>query len=320
MVRIADRHQGERDLLSQTARVSFVTALKAPQIRALVKEGCLQLSMFDELNLAEIACEKLYPGQRLVVCRNPLVAEERARKRSELLAGTEKDLGELTRRVQAGTLQGQAEIGLAVGAVWNRYKVKKHFQVTITDDTLTYERKRRRIAQEAELDGIYVIRAGRIEPHELAAAGIVRAYKQLKEAEKGFRRHQGPAGGPPDPPPPGRPRPLTPADLHARRVSALAPAPRVGRTALSRRQPPLAHRPRRQGHPLAGSDPQGRPPPQRRHEPCHTIQSLLDELENRTRNTIRVTGTDATFPRLSTPTELQARALELINERIPQST
>ena len=186
---VTDRGIGTKDnvtLVSQTAEFAFITALKAPQVRALVKDGCLQLSVFDELNLAEIACEKLYPGQRLVVCRNPLVAEERARKRSELLAGTEQDLSEIKRRVEAGTLQGQAEIGLAVGAVWNRYKVKKHFQVTITDDTFTYERKQEQIAHEAELDGIYVIRAGRISSEELAAAGIVRAYKQLKEAEKGF--------------------------------------------------------------------------------------------------------------------------------------
>ena len=101
-------------------------------------------------------------------------------------------LAEIKRRVEAGTLQGQADIGLAVGAVWNRYKVKKHFQVTITDDTFTYERKHEQIAQEAELDGIYVIRAGRIDPAQLAAAGIVRAYKQLKEAEKGFGGIKGP--------------------------------------------------------------------------------------------------------------------------------
>ena len=143
-------------------------------------------------SLAEIACEQLYPGQRLVACRNPLVAEERARKRQELLQGTEKDLGEIKRRVQAGTLQGQAEIGLQVGGVWNRYMVTKHFQVTITDDTFTYERKHEQIAQEAELDGISVIRAGRIAPAQLAAAGIVRAYKQLKEAEKGFGGLKGP--------------------------------------------------------------------------------------------------------------------------------
>ena len=161
-------------------------------MKKLVRDGFLQLSVFDELNLAEIACEQLYPGQRLVVCRNPLVAEERARKRQELLAGTDKDLAEIKRRVQAGTLQGEAEIGLAVGGVWNRYKVKKHFQVKITDDTFTHERKHEQIAQEAELDGIYVIRSGRIDPAQLAAAGIVRAYKQLKEAEKGFGGLKGP--------------------------------------------------------------------------------------------------------------------------------
>ncbi len=116
---VSDRGIGTKEnvtVLSQTAEFGFITALKAPQVRALVKDGALQLSVFDELNLAEIACEKLYPGQRLVVCRNPLVAEERARKRRDLLAGTEKDLGEITRRVQAGTLHGKTEIGLAVGA------------------------------------------------------------------------------------------------------------------------------------------------------------------------------------------------------------
>jgi len=157
VVVVTDRGIGTKEnvtLLSETAEFGFISALKAPQVRKLVKEAALQLSVFDELNLAEIACEKLYPGQRLVICRNPLVAAERARKRSELSAGTKQELGEIKRRVQAGTLQGQAAIGLAVGAVWNRHKVKKHFQVNITDDIFTYERKQQQIAQEAELDGI----------------------------------------------------------------------------------------------------------------------------------------------------------------------
>ena len=320
---VTDRGIGTKEnvtLLSQTAQYAFVTALKAPQIRALVKEGCLQLSMFDELNLAEIACEKLYPGQRLVVCRNPLVAQERARKRSELLAGTEKDLGEIKRRVQAGTLQGQAEIGLAVGAVWNRYKVKKHFQVNITDDTLTYERKQEQIAQEAELDGIYVIRSGRIDPDQLTAAGIVRAYKQLKEAEKGFGGLKGP---------------LEVRPIHHRLedrvrshllICMLAeylrwhlrhawaellfhddnPASNTDPVAKATRSPEATRKAGRRRTP--------------QQEPCHTIESLFDELENRTRNTIRVNGSQATFPQLSIPTELQARALALINERVPQLT
>jgi transposase len=320
---VTDRGIGTKEnvtLLSETAVFGFITALKAPQVRALVKDGAVQLSVFDELNLAEIACERLYPGQRLVVCRNPLVAAERARKRQELLAGTDKELGEIKRRVQAGTLRGEAEIGLAVGAVWNHYKVKKHFQVNITDDTFTYERKQEQIAQEAELDGIYVIRAGRVDPDELAAAGIVRAYKQLKEAEKGFGGMKGP---------------LEVRPIHHRledRVRAhllLCMLAEYVRWHLRHAWAELLFQdeiPRSNTDPVAKatrSREATRKAGRRRsahQEPCHTIPSLLDELENRTRNTIRVKGTEATFPKLSIPTELQARALELINERVPQLT
>ena len=318
---VTDRGIGTKDnvtLLTETAELAFITALKAPQVRKLVKEGCLQLSMFDELNLAEIACEKVYPGQRLVVCRNPLVAQERARKRRELLAGTEKALGEIKRRVQAGTLQGQAEIGLQVGAVWNRYKVKKHFQVTITDDTLTYERKQEQIALEAELDGIYVIRAGRIDREELAAAGIVRAYKQLKEAEKGFGGLKGP---------------LEVRPIHHRledRVRSHLLICMLAEYVRWHLRHAWAELLFQDDTPASNADPVAkatrspevtRKAGRRRtlqEQPCHTIESLLDELENRTRNTIRVKGTDATFPQLSTPAELQAHALALINQRVPQ--
>jgi hypothetical protein len=192
---VTDRGIGTNDnveLLSLTAQFAFITALKAPQLKKLVKEGFLQPSLFDQASLAEISCEKLYPGQRLVVCRNPLVAGQRARKRTELLAATEKALAEIKLRVQAGTLAGKAEIGLAVGSVCNRHKVKKHFQVSITHDTFTYERREQQTTEEAELDGIYVIRAGRVSPEELAAAAIVRAYKQLKEVERRFRSFKGP--------------------------------------------------------------------------------------------------------------------------------
>ena len=323
VVVVSDRGIGTNEnvtLISETAEFAFITALKAPQIRKLVKDGCLQLSMFDQLNLAEIACEQLYPGQRLVVCRNPLVAADRARTRQEPLAGTDKALGEIKRRVEAGTLQGQAEIGLQVGAVWNRYKVKKHFQVNITDDTFTYEHKHEQIALESELDGIYVIRAGRIDPDELAAAGIVRAYKQLKEAEKGFGGLKGP---------------LEVRPIHHRledRVRAhllICLLAEYVRWHLRHAWAELLFQddnPRSNTDPVANAtrSPQAtRKAGQRRtrqHEPCHTIESLLDELQNRTRNTVRVNDTDATFPQLSTPTELQARALALINERIPQIT
>jgi transposase len=323
VVVVTDRGIGTKEnvtLLSETAQFGFITALKAPQMRKLVKEGCVQLSVFDELNLAEIACEKLYPGQRLVVCRNPLVAADRARTRQELLAGTEKQLGEIKRRVEAGTLQGQAEIGLAVGAVWNRYKVKKHFQVNITDDTFTYERKHEQIALEAELDGIYVIRSGRIDPEELAAAGIVRAYKQLKEAEKGFGGIKGPVEVRP---------------IHHRlsdRVRSHLLICLLAEYVRWHLRHAWAELLFQDDNPASNADPVAKATRSRaairkagrrrsaQHEPCHTIKSLFDELENRTRNTIRVNGTEATFPKLSTPTELQARALALINERVPQLT
>lgn len=320
---VSDRGIGSNEnvsLVSDTAQFAFITALKAPQIKKLVKEGCLQLSMFDEVNLAEIACEKLYPGQRLVVCRNPLIAEERARKRSELLQSTEKDLSEIKRRVQAGTLAGQAEIGLAVGAAFNRYKVKKHFQVNITDDTFAYERKQQQIDQEAALDGIYVIRAAQVDPGELAAAGIVRAYKQLKEAEKGFAGLKGPL----------EVRPIHHhLETRVRSHLLICMLAEYVRWHLRHAWAELLfadEQPRASTDPVAKAtrSPHATRKASRRrtptHEPCHTIQSLFEELENRTRNTIRIKDTEATFEQLSTPTELQAHALALIDEHVPQLT
>ena len=236
------------------------------------------------------------------------------------LAGTEQDLGEIKHRVDAGTLQGKAQIGLAVGAVWNRYKVKKHFQVNITDDTLTYERKQEQIAQEAELDGIYVIRAGRIDSEQLAAAGLVRAYKQLKEAEKGFGGLKGP---------------LEVRPIHHRledRVRSHLLICMLAEYLRWHLRQAWAELLFQDDNPASNADPVAKATRSReairkagrrrtpQQEPCHTIHSLFDELENRTRNTIRVTGTEATFPQLTTPTELQAHALTLINERVPQIT
>ena len=150
---VTDRGIGTNEnvtLLSETAKFAFVTALKAPQVRKLVKEGFLQLSMFDQLNLAEIACEKLYPGQRLVVCRNPLVAEQRARTRRELLAATEKQLGEINRGWRRARWQVRPRSGFRSARCGTVTRVKKHFQVNITDDTLTYQRKDEQIAPAAE--------------------------------------------------------------------------------------------------------------------------------------------------------------------------
>src|SRR5262249_16940421 len=155
-----------------------------------VKDGALQLSLFDEHNLAEISAGD-YPGERLVVCRNPLVAAERARKREDLLQATERTLAEIQVRVAQGTLAGEAAIGLAVGEVWNRWRMRKHFQLEITDTAFSFPRKQEQTPTEAARDGIYVPRTS-VAASELAAPDVVRAYKQLKEVERAFRTLKGP--------------------------------------------------------------------------------------------------------------------------------
>ena len=176
-----------RDDVRPIHGIDWITALRAPAIERLVKEGSLQLSLFDERDLAEIASPD-YPGERLIVCRNPFLAEERRRKREELLQATE---GELTKIVAAVArkrrpLRGRDAIGLRVGKVLNRFKVGKHFILTITDDTFGYERDKPRIEAEAALDGFYVIRTS-VPADALDAEGAVRAYKGLSKAERAFR-------------------------------------------------------------------------------------------------------------------------------------
>jgi len=170
--------------------VAWISALKAPQVRKLVKDGDLQLSLFDQTNLAEIESEA-YPGERLVVCRNPLVAAERARKRAELLTATEALLAPIAERVAAGTLAGADKIGLAVGEVVNKRKVRKHFELQIGDDAFSYTRKQEQIEEEASLDGFYVLRTS-VSTGLLSAPEVVRSYKTLAHAEQAFRTLKGP--------------------------------------------------------------------------------------------------------------------------------
>ena len=162
----------------------WITALRAPAIRKLMADdGPLQLSLFDEQDLAEITSED-FPGERLVACRNPVLAADRARTREDLLAATEKLLAPLIARVQAGRLQGAGDIGVEVGKAITRYKTAKHFAVTITDTTLTIERRHDQIDAEAALDGFYVLRTP-VPADELDAAAVVTAYKNLKYVEEG---------------------------------------------------------------------------------------------------------------------------------------
>jgi Transposase DDE domain len=166
--------------------LDWITSLRAPQIQALVNEGQLQLSLFDTRDLAEISAPD-YPGERLIVCRNPLLAAERARKREDLLQATERALT----RIQASLRRrrkpaGAAQIGIMIGAVVNRHKVSKHFRLAVSEHNFTFQRDGEAIASEARLDGIYVVRTS-LAAADLDAPKTVRAYKGLSHAERAFR-------------------------------------------------------------------------------------------------------------------------------------
>src|SRR6266496_407008 len=164
----------------------WITALRAPAIKKLMADdGPLQLSLSGQQNLAEITSPD-YPGERLIACRNPVLAADRARTRGELLAATGNLLAALTARVAAGKLTGAGPIGVAVGKVISKYKTGKHFEVTITDTTLTVTRRQAQIEAEAALDGFYVLHTP-LPASELDAPGVVSAYKNLKYVERDFR-------------------------------------------------------------------------------------------------------------------------------------
>ena len=176
------------EALKEVGGLGWVSSLRAPAIQALAEAGALQLSLFDQHNLAEISHPD-YPDERLVACRNPALAAERARKRDELLAATEADLAPIQTAVERDrrALRGQDKIGLRVGKVINRHKMAKHFELTIRDDHFSYQRKADHIAAEAALDGIYVIRASAAHTSGVDAPRLVEAYKDLKFNEAGFR-------------------------------------------------------------------------------------------------------------------------------------
>ena len=298
------------ELMREADGIGWITALKAPQIQKLARQQVLQLSLLDQTNLAEITSED-YPGERLIVCRNPLVAQERARKRQELLQATEQGLAEIAQRVERGTLHGADQIGLAVGPALKRYKVKKHFEVQITDSTFTYQRKTEPINAEAALDGIYVLRTS-VQDTELDTGEVVRSYKNLEQVERAFRTFKGPE--------------LEIRPIHHRledRVRAHvflcmlayyltwhlrhAWAPMLFKDETPSMHPdpvakanrsPAAERKARTKRTSTG-------------EPAHSYKSLLAELATITRNTIRLPGSTATFHKLAQPTTLQARALDL---------
>lgn len=176
-----------REELRDVEGLDWIAALTAPAIRGLVETGCFQLSLFDERDLAELQSPD-YPDERLVACKNPFLAEERARKREDLLQATERELDKIVAATQRATrpLRGRERIGMRVGKVLGRFKVGKHFIITITDDRFHYQRDHVRIQNEAALDGVYIIRTSL--PAEVSSAtATVRAYKRLSTVERAFR-------------------------------------------------------------------------------------------------------------------------------------
>jgi hypothetical protein len=314
IVVVADRGMVTKaniELLAETDGVDWITALKAPTIKKLARSGIFQPSLFDEQNLGEITDVTEFPGERLIVCRNPLVGARRARKREDLLAATETDLAAIADRVDRGTLLGADQIGLAVGPALKRYRMKKHFQITITDTTFTYTRDSGGIAAEAALDGLYILRTSLTET-DLEAGDVVRAYKNLEQAERAFGSLKGPE------------LQIRPIHHHlAERVRAhvlICMLAYYLTWHLKAAWKPLLftdeHRP-------SSPDPVSKavrsPAAQQKArtkrtstgQAAHSYRTLLAELATQTRNTTRLHGQSSTFEKLTQPTALQAQALEL---------
>ena len=298
------------------AHLDWLSALRAPQINALINDGALQLSLFDEQNLVEINHPD-YPGERLVCCHNPALADERARKRGELLAATEKELDKIAAATgrQRRPLRGKDKIALRVGKVRNHYKMAKHFDLQITDDSFTFTRKDDQIAAEAALDGIYVLRTS-LPEHALQRDDVVGRYKDLADVERFFRtlnteldvrpiRH--------------RLADRVRAHMFLRMLSyyiswhmkqALAPIlfqDNDKTAAAAKRADPVAAAQR--------SDEALTKAARKRTEddyPVHSFTSLLADLATICANQIQPTNDLPAFTILTTPTPLQRRALELL--------
>ena len=307
------------ELALRPAGLDWITALRAPAIQSLAA-GPLQLSLFDDRDLAEISSPE-YPGERLVACKNPLLAEERARKRGALLDATERELARIQVRVRRAKqpLRGAAAVGQAVGAVLGRRKMAKHFTLAISDDEFSYARDAAAIAAEAALDGIYVLRTN-LPAEQCDAAATVRAYKGLAGVERAFRS-------------------LKTVDLELRPVFHWT-APRVRAHVLLCMLAYYVEWHMRQSlapmlfdeHDPAGRDAQRASPvakavpsPAARRKaaskridagaaetlPAHSFRTLLADLATLTRNRVRLAGGDA-VTMLAAATPVQRRALELL--------
>jgi len=296
----------------------FVSALKTTQIRKLMNTGELQLSLFDETNLAEITSDE-FPDERLVICRNPHLAAERARKREDLLKATERELDRVTQMVDGprGSLKKATagKIGERVGRVSNKYKVAKHFELNIAAGLFTYKRKTEQIAAEAALDGIYVLRT--TCAHDmLTSQAVVRVYKQLKLAERAYRTIKDALD-------------VRPIRHHLEdRVQAHFFLFLLGYHLLFELQDRLAPMLFTDDTPLTPADPVApatRSPAAKTTDgsartadglPAYSLTDLIAELGTICRNQLRVGGSQHTFSRLTNPNQIQAKALELLNIKL----
>ena len=297
--------------------VDWVTALRATEIKALVASGTIQPTLFDEVNLCEI-CHPDYEAERLVACRNPFLAQERARKRDDLLKATEANLEKVKASVEAGALRDPGKIGLRAGRVVNRHKMAKHFSLEIAEGHFAFSRKEEAIAREAELDGIYVIRTS-LKEERMPAEEVVRTYKSLSNLERNCFQH------------------MKTVDVEIRPIRHRL-ADRVRTHAfICMLGAHLTWHLRRAWAPLSFTD-EARPTPvdpvapatrsqaasskaARRAQPDGTVlrpfQGLLDHLATLTRNTNKVPGTEVAFDQLTEPTHTQRKAFELLEIPIP---
>ena len=304
--------------LKDLGGIGWLTALRAPAIAKLAADdGPLQMSLFDDQDFAEITHPD-YPGERLICCRNPLLAAERARKRGDLLTATEHLLAPIAAAVAAGRLVGADRIGLKIGAVADKYKIKKHLHITITDTTVTITRNHDRITSEAALDGIYVLRTS-VPATNLDTAAVIAAYKNLAKVERDFRS-------------------LKTDDLDLRpihhrledRVRAHVLICMLAAYLTWHLRQALAPLTYTDEHPPDRDDPVA---PARRSThaatkaarktttdtglPTHSYQGLLTHLGTLTRNQVRFAGTHTPVPILAQATHTQRQAFQLLDARIP---
>jgi len=316
---------GDRGMITQARcdalkeqGVGFISSLRAPQMQALTVAPNFQLSLFDEQGLCEISSPE-FPGERLIVCRNPHVAAERSRKREALLDATEAELAKVKAMVEGdhGRLKNAAggRIGERVGRVVNKRKMAKHFTLEIADGAFSYQRNQEQIEQQALFDGIYIVRTDQ-PATRIAADSVVRAYKQLKVNEHAFREMK---------------TPLEIRPIHHRledRVRAhvfLCMLACYVQYELASRLTPMLFT---DDTPLTSADPvaPARRSPQANAKAgsartsdgqvAHSLKDLIAELGTRCRNTVRVRTINATYQQLTTPTELQKRAFELLELKL----